>query len=50
MMMNVLYVLDTEKYKNKQGQREFYFKVLLHYNMHNDVKHFFNEKKYVSPI
>jgi len=50
MMMNVIYVLDSEKYKNKEGEKEFYFKLLLHYTMHSDIRHMFPEKKYVSPI
>ena len=32
MMMNVVYVLDTEK-KNKEGEKEFYYKVVFHYAM-----------------
>lgn len=49
-MMNITYVLDSDKFKNKEGEREFYFKVLFNYTMHEDIAYFFNQKKYVSPI
>lgn len=41
-MMNVTYVLDTEKYRNKEGEKDFFFVFCFHYKMHNDIKHFFN--------
>lgn len=41
-MMNITYVLDSDKFKNKEGEREFYFKVLFNYTMHEDIAYFFN--------
>lgn len=49
MMMNVVYVLDDQR-KNKEGDQDSYYKVMLQYTMHNDIKHMFSEKKYGTHI
>lgn len=50
MMMTVSYVLDTDKYRNRdEREKEFYFKVVFHNTIHRDIKHFFMDKKYAGP-
>ena len=50
-MMNVIYIIDTnDKYKNKGTEKEFYFRVLLHYTMHQDVRHMFSTRQFGSQI
>lgn len=50
-MMNVIYLIEaTEKYKNKEGEKEFYYRVALNYTMHPDVRHMFAPNQYPSNI